>query len=300
MNGAINFSSSLTQLVTTGAIVSIGLIALVAFILVPGYTRRHRRRRQLAIARHRAQQVPTDVPYRRSSSERIAAIENWLISKPALPHDEVCELVLQRIKEDGDLDADQECAICFEPFQAHDVISWSPNPMCCKKVFHYGCLREWLLHQNGCPWCRQTVLPMDGYSEKPVSQRKQIQDLLMAGQQRTKSCFYCIEHGIVCRSSERRVVGSDTDDIESKLRNREEFLYSRAFLADYVVDDVNVSMSSNTVDVEQGWVAPSQSMASTEHTDETNFSESVEPIPDDASDYSQTTLDRDEEPAIKM
>jgi hypothetical protein len=72
----------------------------------------------------------------------------------------------------------------------------APSPACCKRVFHHACLKEWLLRNKHCPWCREIVLPVDGYSEVKTTKR-QIQDLLIAQQQRATPSFYCCAHGTV-------------------------------------------------------------------------------------------------------
>ncbi|KAG7340938.1 ring finger domain containing protein [Nitzschia inconspicua] len=63
----------------------------------------------------------------------------------------------------SDLDSDEErlcCSICLERFVAGDKVSWSPSPKCCH-VYHHACIRDWLLRKTGCPYCRETVLPVD-------------------------------------------------------------------------------------------------------------------------------------------
>jgi hypothetical protein len=60
-------------------------------------------------------------------------------------------------------DSDDErlsCSICLERFVVGDKVSWSPNPNCCH-VYHHACIRDWLLRRTACPYCRETVLPVD-------------------------------------------------------------------------------------------------------------------------------------------
>jgi hypothetical protein len=266
-------------LVVFGSICIVGIFATVVVLR----TKRRRQLRQIALARQRALQASANAnnvfdwqngssPTTNSSiRQRKTHIEAYLVTKPALAHDYVCDcargvegakkegtrafggggsgillknyLVKQatgrpasdeKDLEDGNSaynnESDQEneegCTICFESFVPYDLVSWSPNPgtfwrmqvlrachiyhrsyrkwltsvasspACCKRVFHHACLKEWLLRNKHCPWCREIVLPVDGYSEVKTTKR-QIQDLLIAQQQRATPSFYCCAHGTV-------------------------------------------------------------------------------------------------------
>ena len=52
------------------------------------------------------------------------------------------------------------CPICLEKYEVDDMVSWSASQDC-RHVFHYECIREWLLRRIGCPCCREIVLPVD-------------------------------------------------------------------------------------------------------------------------------------------
>jgi hypothetical protein len=52
------------------------------------------------------------------------------------------------------------------------------------------------LRNKHCPWCREIVLPVDGYSDVKTT-KQQIRDLLIAQQQRAMPSFYCCTHGTV-------------------------------------------------------------------------------------------------------
>jgi Ring finger domain len=107
-----------------------------------------------------------------------------------------------------EVEGGHECPICFEEFQVGDVISWSPeSTTSCTHMFHHACIKEWLLKNAGCPFCRATVLPVDrlllvrgGGGQQTTPGLHQIAELLQAQEHRKKSqqdCFYCIDHGIV-------------------------------------------------------------------------------------------------------
>ena len=230
--------------------VCVGAVVFGILFFLPMLRSRRRRLRQLSAAQRRAQQAFG--ASRRSGAQRATAIENWLVSKPALAHDDVCDFAMGPTAiTQAASDETTECSICFESFQPNDIVSWSPNPACCKQVFHHGCLKEWLLYQNGCPWCRETVLPVDGYS-LPVSERKQIHDLLVAGQQRSLPCFYCLEHGII-RPAPFRARGDAPQTICSELEQRQTFLFCRSVLADSGADRDDESVhKSEATDEELG------------------------------------------------
>jgi len=99
-----------------------------------------------------------------------------------------------------------ECPICFDDLRTGDVASWSLDPSC-KHVFHHACIKEWLLKHEGCPFCRATFLPIDDAAMQQSSHSSasrsgnnsmlQVNMLLMAHNERTRSCFCCADHGIV-------------------------------------------------------------------------------------------------------
>ena len=206
-------------------------LAVVLFLIGPTWLAVLRRRRQLRTAIQRATQEAASRASEDSSlhkirrqpaAERYASIEAWLVSKPVTAHDAVCDRVrsskttlrtssssgsLSSIVLVGDTTAaaagfseetnssssKAECPICFDTIEPGDVVSWSPQPDC-GHVFHHMCLKEWLVRNENCPFCRQTCLPIDGAVE---SNKKQIMDLLISRQHRDMPCFYCAEHGVV-------------------------------------------------------------------------------------------------------
>jgi Ring finger domain len=94
----------------------------------------------------------------------------------------------------------KECSICFEKLRVNEIVSWSPHHPDCPHVFHHACIKEWLLHNSGCPTCRATFLPIDmpaSKKNKKYSSVRQIAELVHAQQQRSRHCYYCVQHGVV-------------------------------------------------------------------------------------------------------
>jgi len=205
-------------------------LAVVLCLIGPTWLAVLRRRRQLRTAIQRATQEAASRASEDSSlhkirrqpaAERYASIEAWLVSKPVTAHDAVCDRVRSSkttlrtssssgslssivlvgdttaaaaaFSEETDSSTRAECPICFDTIEPGDVVSWSPQPDC-GHVFHHMCLKEWLVRNENCPFCRQTCLPIDGAVE---SNKKQIMDLLIARQHRDVPCFYCADHGVV-------------------------------------------------------------------------------------------------------
>jgi len=52
---------------------------------------------------------------------------------------------------------DNGCAICFSPFEDHELVCESNN-LSCKHVFHKDCLVKWLEKHEDCPICRNIYI----------------------------------------------------------------------------------------------------------------------------------------------
>jgi hypothetical protein len=149
-----------------------------------------------------------------TDEERYEAIEARLVSKPVLAHDLVCDKVTAAAvtpeeEEDNDDDCDEpvessqssdnetECLICFEPFAAGDIVSWSSA---CEHVSHHACIKAWLLRHDSCPSCRETILPMntpaDPSADPPADADQEDKPIPIQSDMSTKS-YYCQRHGLV-------------------------------------------------------------------------------------------------------
>jgi len=167
-----------------------------------------------------------------SKDVRYYKIESWVVSKEICAHDEICDKVC-RLHSSGieppirkqtlstidsaDTDLEDEemavstrspslsddslegansrdCPICFDAFQAGEIASWSADPVC-KHVFHHRCIKEWLVNHKGCPFCRETFLPIDRFESS--TSFCNLSELILAQEQRSKHCYYCVDHGIV-------------------------------------------------------------------------------------------------------
>ena len=127
---------------------------------------------------------------------RYETIENWMISKRVMEHDEFCNSCIHVLgsvegnsrrrrtrkcdpsscpdeeeEEEGEkpstttssmcsAEGGLACPICFEEFQLGDVVSLSPNRECLH-VFHHECIKEWLLRNINCPICRKVCIHTD-------------------------------------------------------------------------------------------------------------------------------------------
>lgn len=79
-------------------------------------------------------------------------------------------------KEETDLDneddhnfriQDEECSICLCEYEAGDQVSWSRN-IKCPHVFHYECIKPWLMEQSECPICRSDLLKTKEMDKKDI------------------------------------------------------------------------------------------------------------------------------------
>jgi len=182
----------------------------------------------------------TNVSAKERKEHRYQTVEQWLVSKKAFDHDVFCEIVITKSKnasiasddsmEEGcgpaftgenDYKDTQECPICMEVLSKDEVVSWSPNPTC-NHVFHHQCIKEWLLKRTDCPFCRESFLPIDAGAtvkvteEADVLSADQLANLRSRHNEISRSCYYCIRHGIVCTN-----YSSDMDDdVREALQDR--------------------------------------------------------------------------------
>lgn len=165
-----------------------------------------------------------------NKADRYDKIENWIVSKRICEHDELCEKVCQmRLKDtkprlrkqtmstvdsieseedeeigvdserksssdDGSTSNATECPICFNTFEMSDVVSWSVDPSC-SHIFHHRCIKEWLLKNKGCPFCREIFLPVDRMGSN--LNFANLSELMVSQESRSLRCWYCVDHGIV-------------------------------------------------------------------------------------------------------
>jgi hypothetical protein len=87
-----------------------------------------------------------------------------------------------------------ECPICMEVFEVGQCVSWSASTKC-EHVFHYECIKEWLLRRIGCPYCRETFLPVDRQRGRLPS--KVLEHMAKERAQRASFTYYCQVDGLV-------------------------------------------------------------------------------------------------------
>jgi Ring finger domain len=52
------------------------------------------------------------------------------------------------------------CAICLDPFQMGDMVSYSSDVSLCHHEYHQICITEWLMKCYQCPVCRSNYIPI--------------------------------------------------------------------------------------------------------------------------------------------
>jgi len=55
------------------------------------------------------------------------------------------------------------CSICLSDFEQGDHLAYPKNTLSsgCQHMFHYECLKGWLMKKKDCPVCRRKVLISD-------------------------------------------------------------------------------------------------------------------------------------------
>jgi Ring finger domain len=127
----------------------------------------------------------------------------------------------------------------MEAFEHNDLVSWSPSVEC-EHVFHHVCIKTWLLHHEGCPYCRVCVLSVDkrnegmahistgsrgvslglrGKQTKRVKSwgKERLRELAVQRHQRLLSTYYCIKEGLITLDQPLCIRTSMDYDAESNL-----------------------------------------------------------------------------------
>ena len=208
--------------------------------------------------------------------KRYETIESWLISKRVVSHSSLCEECVTsstttRIQKDAELTLIQkspshdtaettddiydeqdehECPICMEVFQVGQVVSWSPilhkanddkDESSCTHVFHHTCIKEWLLRNHTCPFCRNIYMHIDAH-DIAVPRA----DLIRYSQERARKqqlSFFCVKDGFVQCKRQNKLKKEDVGAV-----SREELAQMRETPMECEVVSVTCdgSPSSNT------------------------------------------------------
>ena len=178
-----------------------GVVLLLHVVVFYFYSRREPEPQE-------AEEPPT-ISKKEKRSLRYNEIESWLVTKIAEPHDRLCEAVvhgrctkgfrgrtcsIETVDCESDFSEGIECPICMDVIAGGDYVSWSANPKC-NHVYHHLCIKNWLLKREDCPFCRECFLPIDSIPK--TSNMKHISELILAQQQRSAHCFFCVQDGIV-------------------------------------------------------------------------------------------------------
>jgi hypothetical protein len=150
----------------------------------------------------------------------------------ALPEDDAADAAVYD-HDFSDYQHRNDCHICMEEFQVGDKVSWSASDSC-NHAYHFQCIKEWLLKKKDCPYCRQTMLPVDDTFTD-------IAQLAEAKTRKEELTFFCQKDGlIVMPSSTTRTVSPPTSIRATDVPAVDEEFGDGSFVAGIVVDDDDI------------------------------------------------------------
>jgi hypothetical protein len=101
-----------------------------------------------------------------------------------------------------------DCHICMEEFEVGEKVSWSASESC-NHAYHFQCIKEWLLKKKDCPYCRQTMLPIDeAFTD--------IAQLAEAKKQKEELTYFCKKDGLVTMPRPTAQATSDASPVVAK------------------------------------------------------------------------------------
>ena len=118
-----------------------------------------------------------------------------------------------------------ECPICFEEFQVGDIVTFSPNESECSHVFHHKCIKEWLLRNTGCPFCRKVCIPTDlvhrdtdNNNTTSESKEQRLKEFQRQHNQRSATTIFCQTQGLLTVPSRINCTDRDLKELVHRMR----------------------------------------------------------------------------------
>jgi Ring finger domain len=90
----------------------------------------------------------------------------------------------------------QECPICMEDFLPGQLVSWSANTSSCQHAFHHVCIKEWLLRNSQCPFCREIFLCVD-VPGLNVLKKATFRQCTLKRATVAANTYFCLQSGLV-------------------------------------------------------------------------------------------------------
>lgn len=164
-------STNNTAILPILALVAV-LLVVTLFAIVP------MRRNSTQVANQSDEEEAADPE---ALEKRNHLIEDCLIPKEVVDHKK-CSNVSCDMRR-----TQMDCQICMEEFKVGERVALSMN---CDHVYHFECIRRWLLKKEDCPYCRQSMLTKESSTNK-----KHVDESIS---------LYCIQHGLQqqCNSSD--------------------------------------------------------------------------------------------------